>query len=114
MNLIVGFQNLRVPQGDIGNSFIQSHIKEKKITKCGPEFGDRVRAISIIERAFYGLAISAELFRIMLADFLRTLDFAPSRFDRDVWMRLRDEKLGYDGICTRVDDFKIVPNDPNI
>ena len=50
----------------------------------------------------------------MLADFLRTLDFVPSRFDRDVCMRLRDDKTGYDYICTRVSGFKIAAKDLTI
>ena len=50
----------------------------------------------------------------MLVDFLRTLDFVSSRFDRDIRMRLRDDKSRYDYICTRVDDFKIVTKDPTI
>ena len=50
----------------------------------------------------------------MLADFLRTLDFVSSRFDRDVWMRLRDDKSRYDYTCTHVDDFKIVAKDSTI
>ena len=49
-----------------------------------------------------------------MTDFLRTLDFTPSRFDRDVWMRLRDDKTEYDYICTHVDDFKVVAKDPSI
>ena len=65
-------------------------------------------------RALYGLTTSAERFRTMLVDFLRTLGFFPSRFDRDVWIRLRDTKDGYDFICTHVDNFKVVVKDPDI
>ena len=65
-------------------------------------------------RDIYGLTTSTKRFRTMLADFLRTLGFLPSRFDRDVWMRLRDTKDGYDFICTHVDDFKVVAKDPDI
>ena len=50
----------------------------------------------------------------MLADLLRTLDFMTSRFNRDVWMRLRNDKSEYDYICTHVDDFKIFARDPKI
>ena len=39
------------------------------------------------------------------------LEFNPSRYDHDVWMRLRDEKDGYDYIFIHVDDFKIVTKD---
>ena len=48
-----------------------------------------------------------------VADFLRSLGFSATRYDRDVWMRAREEGDGYDYICTHVDDFKIVARDPN-
>ena len=48
----------------------------------------------------------------MLADFLRTQGFIPARFDRDLWMRMRNSSDGYDYICTHVDDFKVVAKDP--
>ena len=68
----------------------------------------------MIERALYGLTISADRFRSMLADFIHTLDFVPFCYDRDFWRKLRDDKSGYDYICTHVDDFKIVAKDPKI
>jgi len=61
-----------------------------------------------IVKALYGLVTSANQWRSCLADFLRSLNFVPSRADRDVWLRLRDSQDGYDYICTHVDDFKIV------
>ena len=57
---------------------------------------------------------STERFRSMLPDFIRTFDFTPSRFDREIWMRLCDDKTGYEYICTHVDDFKIVTKHPTI
>ena len=84
LDLIVDSQNLSVLTGDIGNAFIQAHAKEKIYTNCGKEFGDKEGSIAIIVRVLYGLTTSAECFRMMLADFLRTLGFIPSRFDRDV------------------------------
>ena len=47
--------------------------------------------------------------RAHFADFLRSLGFSATRYDRDVWMREREEEDGYDYIlCTHVDYFKIV------
>ena len=92
LDIITDFQNLEVMTGDICNAFIQAHTKEKIYTKCGPEFGDRAGSIAIVFRALYRLTASAARFRTMLAYFLRTLEFTPSRFDRDIWMRLRDDK----------------------
>ena len=112
--LIVDSRNLTVLCDDIGNAFIQANTKEKIFTRCGPEFGKRENSIAISVYALYGITISAERFRTMLADFLRTLFFVHSRFERDVWMRLRDTKDGYDYMYTHVDDFKVIAKDLDI
>ena len=67
--------------------------------------------MAITTRALYGLTTSAERFRTLLADYLRSLGLIQSRYDRDLWMRLRDKKDGHDYICTNVDDFKVVTKD---
>ena len=50
----------------------------------------------------------------MLANFLRTLEFIPSRFDRDAWTRMRGTCDGYNYICTYIDNFKVVSKNPQI
>ena len=40
------------------------------------------------------------------------MGFEPTRYDRDLWFRKRDDASGYDYTCTHVDDFKIVAKDP--
>jgi hypothetical protein len=112
LDVIAHHQGLRVLTGDVGNAFIQAFTKEKCYTRLGAEFGDRAGMIAIIVRALYGLTTSAERYRTLFADFLRGLGFTPTRYDRDVWMRLRESADGYDYICTHVDDFKIVAKDP--
>ena len=112
LDLIADAQDLEVICGDIGNAFIQAETNEKIYTRVGNEFGDRAGSIAIIVKALYGLTTSAERFHTLLADFLRSLGFRPSRFDRDVWMRLREENNGFDYICTHVDDFKVVAKNP--
>ena len=114
LDLIAHSQDLRVLCGDIGNAFIQAETNEKVYTRVGNEFGEHAGKIALIVKALYGLTTSAERFHTLLADFLRTMDFIPTRFDRDVWMRLRDDESGYDYICTHVDDFKVVAKDPMI
>ena len=49
--------------------------------------------MALITRAFYGLTTSAERFRTLLADYLRSLGFNPSRYDRDVLVRLREKRM---------------------
>ena len=114
LDLIADAQDLKVLCGDIGNAFIQADTKEKIYTRVGKEFGEYNGMIAIIVKALYGLTTSAERFHTLFSDFLRTMGFKPTRFDRDVWMRLRDDESGYDYICTHVDDFKVVVKDPMI
>ena len=111
LDIITDALGLQVLCGDIDNASIQTHTTEKIYTRVGPEFGDRAYSLAIISRAIYGLTTRAKRFRTLLANFLRSLGFTPSRFDRDVWMRLQDSKNGYDYICTHLDDFKIVAED---
>ena len=84
LDINIDSQNFKIMTGDIGNAFIPVLAREKIYTQCGPEFGDRAGVITIIFRALYSLTTSAERFRTMMVDFLRTLEFNPSRFDRDV------------------------------
>ena len=42
------------------------------------------------------------------------MGFKSSRYDCDVWMISYPNGHGYDYICTHVDDFKIVSDDPEI
>jgi hypothetical protein len=114
LDIIADSQNLEVVTGDIGNAFIQAHTNEKIYTRCSSEFGDRAGCIAIIVRALYGLTTSAERFRTLFADFIRSLGFTPTRFDRDVWMRMREAKDGFDYICTHVDDFKVAAKTPDV
>lgn len=113
LDLIAHRDDLEIICGDIGNAFIQADTKELCYTRCGVEFGSRFGCIAIIIRALYGLTMSAERWRSLFADFLLTLGFFSVRYDRDVWMKMRDDKSGYDYICTHVDDFKIVARKPH-
>jgi hypothetical protein len=112
LDLIAHRDNLPILCGDIGNAFITADCLEKIYSRAGPEFGDREGSLMIFKKALYGLRSSSRAFRTHFADFLRSMGFSATRYDRDVWMRLREEQDGYDYICTHVDDFKIVARDP--
>ena len=112
LDLIAHRDNLPILCGDIGNAFITADCMEKIFSRAGPEFGDREGAVMIFKKALYGLRSSSRAFRAHFADFLRSLGFFATRYDRDVWMRKRDDEDGYDYVCTHVDDFKIVARDP--
>lgn len=113
LDLIAHRDNLGVLCGDIGNAFITADCMEKVYSRAGPEFEDREGSILVFKKALYGLRSSSRAFRAHFADFLRNMGFSATRYDRDVWMRLREECDGYDYICTHVDDFKIVARDPS-
>ena len=67
--------------------------------------------IAAVELALYGLPTSANRWHAHLSDNLRAMGFTPTRFDPDVWLRLRDDKAGYDYIGTHTDDLMIVAQD---
>ena len=114
LDLIANTQDLEVLCGDIGNTFIQANTKEKIYTRVGTEFGNRAGCITLNIRALYGLTTSAKRFRTLFADFLRSLGFSPTRYDRDVWMRMRNSKDGFDYICAHIDDFKFSAKDAGL
>jgi len=113
LSIIAHRDSLRELCGNIGNDFIQAKTKEKIYTRCGSAFGSREGCVAIIVRALYGLTTSAERWQTLFADFLRSLQFVMTKYDRDVWMRLHDTGSGYEYICTHVDDFKIVAANPD-
>ena len=86
--------------------------KEKVFTRCAKYWGEHAGKIAIIKKALYGLTTSAHQWRQLFADFIRSLGFKPTRYDRDVWLRLREDDTGYDYMCTHLDNFKIVARDP--
>ena len=112
LDLIAHRDGLTTLCGDVGNAFITADCLEKVYSRAGPEFGDKEGCILLIQKALYGFRSSSQAFRAHFAEFLRSMGFVPTRYDRDVWMRLRDDGGGYDYICTHVDDFKIVAKDP--
>ena len=112
LHLIADRDKLNVLCGDVGNAFINAPTKEKVYSRAGPEFGDKEGCIVVLRKALYGLRSSAKQWRLIFADYLRSLGFVPTRYDRDVWLRPRDDNQGYGYICTHVNDFMIVSPDP--
>eukprot|EP00957_Ditylum_brightwellii_P155093 11805651-Ditylum_brightwellii.AAC.1 len=93
---------------DIGNVYINTHTKEKVHAVEGPELGPGLEGkIGIIYKALYELATSCVQFHAHLSDTLRGIEFRPTRFDHDMWIRLGADKKSYEYICTHIDDFCI-------
>ena len=84
LDVICHYWKKKVLAGDIGNAFVQSKTKEKVYTRLGPEFGEYDRMIALIVKALYGLTTSAPQFCKALADFIRSMGFKPSRYNRDI------------------------------
>ena len=40
------------------------------------------------------------------------MDFVPTRFDNDIWIRLDKTATCYEYMCTHIDDFMIVSKNP--
>ena len=112
IDIIAHRDNLQLINGDIGNAFLQARTNEKCYTVCENYWGEYHGQIAIINKALYGLTTSAAQWRNLFADFLRSLGFKSTRYDRDVWMQMRESDNGYDYICTHVDDFKIAARNP--
>ena len=114
LDVIAHHWSKRILAGDISNTLVQSETKERVFTKLSPEFGEHAGKIALIVKALYGLTTSAAAFRKAFSDFLRTLGFRPTRYDRDVWIVECPTGNGYDYICTHVDDFKVIADDPGM
>ncbi len=115
LDVIGHAEDLKGLCGHIGNAFINAFTKEKVYLVAGPEWGPTLGgATLIIRKALYGLRISAERWHAHFSDTLRAMGFITTRFDLDVWIKLRPDGTGYDYICTHVDDFKIIAKEPEI
>jgi hypothetical protein len=109
LHVIAHKQSLEQLCGDVANAFPNAVTNERVWARAGPEFGSDLEGmVVIIRKALYGLKSSSERWHAHLADTLRTLDFEPTRFDVDVWIRPNADGLTYEYICTHVDDFMIV------
>jgi hypothetical protein len=113
LNIIAKSQDLKCLAGDIGNAYLNAETQEKVYVICGKEFGPELEGrIAIVKKGLYGLKTSGNRWHAHFANTLHSMGFIPTRFDPDVWLRLRDDKSGYDYISTYVDDFLITARDP--
>ena len=90
---------------DIGNAYLESYTKEQVYIVAGSEFGELAGCTLLISRALYGLKSSGLRWHERFADVLRSMDFFPSKAERDIWMR--DKGDHYEYIAVYVDDLLI-------
>jgi len=66
----------------------------------------------VLEKALYGTKSAANRWHAHLADTLRCMGFATSRYDAEIWYQARSDGSGYDYIGTNTDDLMIVAKNP--
>eukprot|EP00957_Ditylum_brightwellii_P009569 721558-Ditylum_brightwellii.AAC.1 len=89
LHVIAHHIGLNILRGDIGNAYVNAYTTKKVYAVAGPEFGEGlIGKIVVIRKALYGLATSCAHFHDHLSDTLRAMDFLPTRFDHDIWIRL--------------------------
>jgi len=68
--------------------------------------------VLIISKALYGLHSSGLQWSERLADILRSMDFFPSKAEKDIWMC--DKGDHYEHIAVHVDDLMIASRTPQV
>jgi hypothetical protein len=95
---------------DVSNAYLEAVTREKVYIIGGLGFGELEGHTLVIYKALYGLKSSGLRWYEKLYDTLRSMNFAPSKADSDVWMR-RDGDL-YEYIAVYVDDLCIASKNP--
>ena len=95
---------------DIGNAYLEANTSEKVYIIAGPEFGKLEGHVLIIRKALYGLRTSGVRWHERLADCLRSMGFAPSWSEPDIWMRRAGDVYEY--VAVYVDDLAIAAKNP--
>ena len=84
---------------DIGNAHLESHTSEQVCFVAGAEFGELAGHTLIICKAQYGLKSSGKCWHDRLHDVLRSMGFAPSKAEEDIWMRDCGDHHECIGVC---------------
>ena len=99
----------------MSNSYVNSETSHKVYVKAaGPEFDDQAGQIIVIRKALYGLSASSADWYRHFSSTLQSIGFSPTRFYRDVWIKLAKYDDHYEYICTYVDDFLIASKKPDV
>eukprot|EP00957_Ditylum_brightwellii_P001928 148351-Ditylum_brightwellii.AAC.1 len=63
---LVMLNDMKILAADISSAYLMAQTKEKMYTRLGPEFGDWVGKLAIIDKALYGLVGSCTQFHCHL------------------------------------------------
>jgi len=113
VSVIADKMGLKQLCGDVSNAYVNAESSQKAyVPKAGYEFGSRKGMMIVIVKALYGLSASGADWHRHFSNSLRSYGFEPTRYDKDVWIRLSEDKTHYEYICTYVDDFMIASKQP--
>ena len=98
--------NLNTYANDIGNSYLEADTKKVFIT-AGKEFVPLEGHLLITNKSLYGLRTSVPRWNDKFSDYLRDLDFKPSKEEPDIWMRLNKDYNIYEYVAVYVDYLAI-------
>ena len=97
--------------GDVSNAYVNADTSHKVyVPVSGPEFGSQDGQMIVIKRALYVLSASGDYWYRKFQTTLLHIGFAPTIFDKDVWIKLAESGDHYAYICTYVDNFMIASN----
>ena len=77
-------KKLKVMCGDVGNAFSNALTNEKVYAVAGEEFGECQECIVELIENLCGMSTASRSFALYLEDFIRTLEFIPTRADPDI------------------------------
>ena len=101
--------------GDVSNEYVNDDTSHKVYVPVSRlEFGSGAEQMIVIKCALYGFSDSGAYWYRHFLTTLRSIGFTPTRFDRDVWIKLNKSGDHYEYICTYVDDFMIASKAPDI
>jgi hypothetical protein len=107
--IIASANKYDVLTGDIGNAYLYALNKQKIYVQLGQEFNLydstlQPGSLAQVVKAQYGGHSSANSWHAHLSDTLLAMQFRPTRYDPDVWIRPNGEDY-YDYIGTHSDDL---------
>lgn len=97
--LIVSLNDLYISSCDIGNTYVNAKCPETLCTLAGSEFGSEKRTVIIIARALYGLKSSRAVWREILAEKIRAMEYIGTQVNLDVWIKQNTKPNGQYYYC---------------
>ena len=92
--------------GDVSNAYVNANTSHKVyVPVAEPKFGSRAGQMIVNKCALYGISASGDDWYWHYSTTLRLVGFAPTRFDRDFWIKLAESGDHYENICMYVENL---------